>query len=63
MTKTLTYNVKDIFEDIDGDNENVLFKIPPEVAEKAGFVEGDIIKIEKHTNGGIMLTKVKGNDE
>jgi len=58
MTKTLTYKAEDIFQDIEGDNENVLMNIPPEVAEKAGFKPGDTLKIEKHPLGGISITKV-----
>lgn len=63
MTKTLTYKAEDVFEDIPGDEENVLFKIPPEVAEKAGFKPGDKLKIEKHPGGGFSITKVKDGEE
>jgi hypothetical protein len=62
MTKTLTYKAEDIFQDIDGDDENVLMNIPPEVAEKAGFKPGDKLKIEKHPAGGISITKVKDGE-
>jgi hypothetical protein len=62
MTKTLVYKAEEIFEDIDGDNENVLMNIPPEVAEKAGFKPGDTLKIEKHPAGGISITKVKDGE-
>jgi hypothetical protein len=63
MTKTLVYKAEDVFEDIENDEENVLFKIPPEVAEKAGFKPGDTLKIEKHPEGGISITKVKNGEE
>jgi hypothetical protein len=62
MTKTLTYKAEDVFEDIEGDEENVLFKIPPEVAEKAGFKPGDTLRIEKHPAGGISITKVEDGE-
>jgi len=59
MSQMLTYKAEDIFQDIEGDDENVLFTIPPEVMEKAGFKEGDTIRIEKNPNGGLSLTKVE----
>lgn len=60
----LVYKAEDIFQDIEGDKENVLMTIPPEVMEKAGFKEGDTIKIEKVPNGGgISITKVKDGEE
>lgn len=62
MTKTLTYKAEDVFQDIEGDDENVLFTIPPEVMEKAGFKEGDKIKIEKHPAGGLSITKVEDGE-
>ena len=31
MTKVITYKAEDIFEDIEGDEENVLMNIPPEI--------------------------------
>ena len=34
------YTVEEIFEDIPGDPENVMMKIPPEVLEKMGWEEG-----------------------
>ena len=57
-----TYKVEDIFEDIEGDNENVLMTIPPEVAEKAGFNPGDKLKITEE-NGAILITKVDNGEE
>ena len=59
----ITYKAEDVFEDIEGDEENVLFKIPPEVAEKAGFNPGDTLKIEKHPEGGISITKVNDGEK
>ena len=36
MTKT-TYKVEELFEDIEGDPDNVIFKIPPEILESTGW--------------------------
>lgn len=58
MTKT-TYKVEELFEDIPGDTENVIFKIPPEIAETQGWVEGDTINI-KVEDGAMILSKVNG---
>lgn len=54
MTKT--YLVEELFEDIDGDPEHVLFKIPPEICEQAGWAPGDILHIEAR-DGSITLKK------
>ena len=58
MTKNIIYKVEDIFQDIDGDDENVLMTIPPEVREKMGWVEGDVLKIKVLEEGGISIEKV-----
>lgn len=58
MTMT-TYKYEEIFEDIPGDPDNILLKIPPEVCESQGWKEGDTINI-KLENGGIVLSKVNG---
>lgn len=57
MTKT--YLVEELFEDIEGDADNVMFKIPPEIAEAQGWVEGDTIKITVE-DGAMILSKVNG---
>lgn len=58
MTKT-TYKVEELFEDIEGDPDNVMFKIPPEIAEAQGWKEGDTINI-KVEDGAMILSKVNG---
>lgn len=58
MTMT-TYKYEEIFEDIPGDPDNILLKIPPEVCESQGWKEGDTINI-KVENGGLVLSKVNG---
>ncbi len=51
------YLVEELFEDIPGDPDNVLFTIPPEVCEKAGFVPGDTLHIEV-IDGQLMIKKI-----
>jgi hypothetical protein len=57
--KTYTYDADEIFEDIEGDEENVLMKIPPEILEAQGWKEGDQLKIEWGDQGSITISKVK----
>ena len=52
----LTFNVEDIFEDIPGDPDNVVMKIPPEVLEQTGWKEGDTLNIEIE-DGAIVINK------
>jgi AbrB family looped-hinge helix DNA binding protein len=52
-----TYLVEELFEDIPGDPDNVIFKIPPELCEQIGWKEGDTINIEAN-EGRIILKKV-----
>ena len=52
-----TYAVDEIFEDIEGDSENVLMNIPPEIAEQMGWNPGDTLKITTE-DGAISITKV-----
>lgn len=55
--KTLTFNVEDIFEEIPGDPDNVIMKIPPEVLEHTGWKEGDILNVSVDDEGKLTLTK------
>ena len=60
----MQYKVEDIFQDIEGDNKNVLMTIPPEVSEQMGWVPGDKLKINIDQEGVITLTKAeKEKDE
>ena len=52
-----TYNVEDIFEDIAGDPDNVLMKIPPEISEKLGLKEGDKVEV-KQEGESLIITKI-----
>jgi hypothetical protein len=44
-TYSKVYNADDIFEDIEGDPENVLMRIPDEFIQRLGWQEGDAIGI------------------
>lgn len=57
--KSFTYNADDIFEDIEGDKENVLMNIPLEILEAQGWKEGDKLKIEWGDQGSIVISKVE----
>lgn len=54
MTKT--YKYEEIFSDIEGDDENVLMTIPPEICEGAGFKIGDVLNM-KIEDGKLVLSK------
>jgi hypothetical protein len=58
MTKTITYKVEDIFEDIPNDKENVLMKIPPEISERMGWQTGDKLRIRVLEDRTISIEKV-----
>lgn len=51
-----TFNADEIFEDIPGDTDNVMMKIPPEVLTETGWKEGDVISV-KIENGKLVLSK------
>jgi len=55
--KMITYKAEDIFEDIQGDDDNVLMNIPPEISERMGWQPGDVLKITVE-DGNIVITKV-----
>ena len=56
MSKIITYKVEDIFQDIEGDPDNVNMNIPPEISERMGWREGDILKITVE-DGQISISK------
>jgi AbrB family looped-hinge helix DNA binding protein len=58
MTKIITYKVEDIFQDIEGDDKNVLMNIPPEVSERMGWKPGDKLKITVK-DGAISIVKIE----
>jgi hypothetical protein len=55
MTK-LTFLAEEIFEDIPGDPDNVIMKIPPEICEAQGWKEGDTLTI-KVEDGAMVISK------
>jgi hypothetical protein len=55
MTKT--YLVDDLFEDIEGDPDNIIFKIPPEICEQAGWEIGDTLHISVE-DGAMVIKKL-----
>ena len=55
----ITYKAEEIFQDIPGDDKNVMMTIPPEIMEKQGWKEGDTIKVEIGDKGTIIITKVE----
>ena len=58
MTRT-TYTVDELFEDIPGDPDNVMMKIPPEICELQGWQVGDLLNISME-NGAIIISKNNG---
>jgi bifunctional DNA-binding transcriptional regulator/antitoxin component of YhaV-PrlF toxin-antitoxin module len=63
MTKQMIYKAEDIFQDIEGDDKNTLMTIPPEIMEKMGWGEGDVIKIVTNSDGTITITKKEEDAE
>ena len=53
-----TYNYEEIFEDIEGDTEHILMKIPPEICEAQGWNVGDLMSIRVEGTG-LVLSKVQ----
>ena len=53
----IEYKVEDIFEDDPDNPNNVLMKIPDEIAEQMGWKPGDVLKI-KTENKIMSITKV-----
>ena len=62
MSKIITYKVEDIFQDIEGDPDNVNMTIPPEISERMGWTEGDILKITVE-DGQISIIKKEPDGE
>jgi len=56
--KTIEYKAEDVFQDIEGDPDNVNMMIPPEVLEKMGWGEGTKIKVVAE-EGVITITEIK----
>ncbi len=56
MSKIITYKADDIFENIEGDEDNVLMNIPPEILEQMNWSTGDTLVI-KSEDGSITISK------
>jgi len=52
-----TFKAEEIFEEIPGDPDNVMMKIPDEICEAQGWKEGDTLNIQVE-DGKIIVTKV-----
>lgn len=63
MTKVITYKAEDIFQDIPGDDKNVLMTIPPEISERMGWKPGDTLRIQKVEDGSISIEKVTDGEK
>jgi formylmethanofuran dehydrogenase subunit D len=57
VMEKLTFLAEEIFEDIPGDPDNIMMKIPPEILERNGWKEGDTLNI-KVEDGAIVISKV-----
>lgn len=56
-----TYKYEEIFQDIDGDPDNVLLTFPPEIIEQAGWEEGDTLEFEAE-EGRLIIKKKASSD-
>lgn len=54
--ETRTFLAEEIFEDIPGDPDNVIMKIPPEILEHNGWKEGDTLDITIE-DGSLVIKK------
>ena len=59
MSKTFTYKAEEIFEDIPGDDENILMNIPQEILDEKGWVEGTELKFEIGDQGTVIITEIE----
>jgi hypothetical protein len=55
--KWKTYKYEEVFQDIEGDPDNVLLTFPPEVLEQAGWKEGDSLRFEV-VDGNLVIEKI-----
>jgi hypothetical protein len=57
IMEKLTFLAEEIFEDIPGDPDNVIMKLPPEICESQGWKEGDTLNI-KVEDGKMVISKL-----
>jgi len=55
MNPKKTYLVEELFEDIPGDPDNVILKIPQEICDAQGWVEG--IELDVTAEQGLLILK------
>jgi len=53
---TTWYDIEDIFEDIPGDPDNVLMKVPEDICRELQWEEHDLLNISLQ-EGQIVITK------
>jgi frataxin-like iron-binding protein CyaY len=61
--KEYKFQASDIFEEIPDNAEEILMKIPEEIAEAQGWKPGDTLKISIGDQGTIIINKVKDGEE
>lgn len=59
MDERKSYKVEEIFQDDPDNPDNTIMTIPPEIMERMGWGEGDVIRIE-NTDSGMTISKVEG---
>jgi formylmethanofuran dehydrogenase subunit D len=52
----MTFLAEEIFHEIDGDPDNIMMTIPPEILERNGWKEGDTLTV-KLEDGAIVISK------
>jgi hypothetical protein len=57
IMEKLIFKAEDLFEDIPGDPDNVIMKLPPEICEAQGWVEGTTLNIQVE-DGKMIISKV-----
>ena len=57
--KTLTFKAEEIFEDIPGDDKNVVMKIPDEIMKAQGWDEGTKVKILVGDQGTVIIQEAE----
>jgi len=59
MSKTYTFNAKDIMQDDPSDPEKSILTIPEEIMKAQGWTQGTKLKIEIGDQGTIIIQEVK----
>jgi hypothetical protein len=57
MMDNKTYLAEELFEDIPDDPDHVIMKLPPEICEAQGWVEGTTLNIQVE-DGKMIISKV-----